>query len=302
MNIIKSSKIFWGFCRPHTLIGTSLQVITAYCLASERMSIFSQNLHLLLLVWMSSVAVNIYVVGLNQLIDINIDRVNKPFLPLAAQKLSKTNGWIISLFMGLFALVSSYLQGMYLFSTISAVLFIGSIYSLPSIYLKGNPLGAALAISLARGLISNLGVFLHFRSIMTGVIHIPFSIIAFALFNFCFAIVIALMKDTPDLIGDKLYGVRTLAVRIGVKSVFHLALSILTFAYLELTLAAIYSFSFRSALILALLHSVILAFAWLRASLLRFDNQGSIYSYYMLLWKFFYIEFGLFSFVYCIQI
>ena len=40
---------------------------------------------------------NICIVGLNQLYDVEIDRVNKPYLPLASGKLSEQQGrWIVA--------------------------------------------------------------------------------------------------------------------------------------------------------------------------------------------------------------
>lgn len=44
---------------------------------------------------MPSVLMNIYVVGLNQLFDVEIDKVNKPYLPLASGKFSMATGIII---------------------------------------------------------------------------------------------------------------------------------------------------------------------------------------------------------------
>src|SRR4051812_6538320 len=92
-------KVFWNFCRPHTIIGTSLQVLTAYFLVTCSLTWFLGNLRFLFFVWMSSVAVNIYVVGLNQIFDEKIDKINKPFLPLASGELSKSTAWSITLLM-----------------------------------------------------------------------------------------------------------------------------------------------------------------------------------------------------------
>ena len=40
---------------------------------------------------------NLYITGLNQVTDIEIDKVNKPYLPIAAGDLSKKNGIFIVL-------------------------------------------------------------------------------------------------------------------------------------------------------------------------------------------------------------
>ena len=41
---------------------------------------------------------NAYIVGINQIFDVKIDEINKPFLPIAAKILSPANAWkIVSL-------------------------------------------------------------------------------------------------------------------------------------------------------------------------------------------------------------
>lgn len=59
----------------------------------------------LLLAWIGSLAANLYVVGLNQLYDLEIDRVNKPYLPLASGDFSLREGRGIVLASGLVALL-----------------------------------------------------------------------------------------------------------------------------------------------------------------------------------------------------
>jgi len=301
MNFLQMIRIFWKFCRPHTIIGTSIAVLTVYFLVTAHSHLFFQNLNLLVLAWISCVAVNIYVVGINQIADWKVDQVNKPFLPLASGELSKTMGWFMSLSMGLMALVSSYLQGMFLFIAVSFIFMIGTAYSVPGLYLKGRPVWACLAISVARGLTLILGSFLYFQKAIFGSIQISPSIFAFAFFNFCFGMVISLMKDAPDLAGDKLYGINTLTVRVGARAVFLLAVSIVTVAYVALSVAAAFSFSAVSALFLALSHGAILGLAWFRLLKLDYSKSEGLYSYYMLFWKFFYLEFGLFALVYAVQ-
>merc|ERR1711988_1592918 len=38
---------------------------------------------------------NAYIVGINQIYDVKIDEINKPFLPIAANLLSSKNAWVI---------------------------------------------------------------------------------------------------------------------------------------------------------------------------------------------------------------
>ena len=75
---------FWKFARPHTIIGTTLSVLALYIIAMGDgsnffdESFFIYSLILLLITWISCLCGNVYIVGLNQLEDVEIDRINKP--------------------------------------------------------------------------------------------------------------------------------------------------------------------------------------------------------------------------------
>lgn len=278
-------KTFWQFSRPHTIIGTSLQVTLACLLASTKLD---------WAVWIkalfSCLCVNIYVVGLNQIIDIDIDRINKPFLPLASGAYSKKQGVWITAVSGILALTTAALQSPFLFWTVFIIFGIGTLYSMPRVFLKGSPFWAALAIATARGLVLNLGAFFHFQKSLD----LPWNILAFAFFVFGFGISISLMKDIPDMDGDRKFGVNTLSVRLGAKPVLYIALSILTLSYLALTSACLIRWDHIGPLILAVTHTIILGYLWFRATRIQFSWKESTYSFYMKLWKFFYIEYFLF--------
>lgn len=285
---------FWEFCRPHTIIGTTLQVLTAYLFASAKAGLHFERLNVLALAWISCLCVNIYVVGINQIFDIKLDKVNKPYLPLASGAFSK--GFAIQLVtaLGVAALLSSYFLGLYLFATISTIFLIGTVYSIPFTYLKGKPIAAALAISTARGLVLNLGAFLHFSESLTGKTTLPFSVIAFALFYFGLGWVISLLKDIPDLSGDRAFGIKTFAVRIGAQKVLYLAFGILAISYTGLTCAGFLDFQIQVASGLAAAHILILVFLGFKMKTIQIHQAQSVYDYYMLIWKFFYLEFALY--------
>ena len=66
----------WKFSRPHTIIGTSLSVFALYAiaLATTASAISLANIAQLLGTWIACLCGNVYIVGLNQLYDIEIDR------------------------------------------------------------------------------------------------------------------------------------------------------------------------------------------------------------------------------------
>jgi homogentisate phytyltransferase/homogentisate geranylgeranyltransferase len=103
------------------------------------------------------------------------------------------------------------------------------VYSLPPFRLKRFPLLAAFCILAVRGSLVNLGFYLQAKmstlrhSIPINLIAIiksyPESIIVSIFFAF-FGLVIALMKDVPDIKGDMEFKIRSFTVRLGVKKMF----------------------------------------------------------------------------------
>ncbi|MFN9173742.1 MAG: homogentisate phytyltransferase, partial [Synechocystis sp.] len=76
--VLTTLRAFWRFSRPPTIIGTSLSVWAVYCLAwlvnAPQATSF---LWLGVGAWGACLLGNVYIVGLNQLWDVDIDRVNK---------------------------------------------------------------------------------------------------------------------------------------------------------------------------------------------------------------------------------
>jgi homogentisate phytyltransferase / homogentisate geranylgeranyltransferase len=152
---------FWQFSRPHTIIGTSLSVLALYLIA---VAVGNRNFSLIpvLGAWIACLCGNVYIVGLNQLEDIEIDKINKPHLPLASGVFSKIQGQLIVAITGVLALVIAWRNGPFLLGMVAISLAIGTAYSLPPIRLKRFPFWAAFCIFSVRGTIVNLGLFLHF--------------------------------------------------------------------------------------------------------------------------------------------
>ncbi len=74
---------------------------------------------------------NVYIVGLNQLEDVEIDRINKPHLPLASGEFSRRQAIAIVALAGLLSLLIAIAEGPFLLATIGLSLMIGTAYSLP---------------------------------------------------------------------------------------------------------------------------------------------------------------------------
>lgn len=146
--------VLWEFSRPHTIVGSVLSVISLHLFAAAAPGAAVMNLSALAvsLAWaiVCAVLVNIYVTGLNQIFDVDIDKINKPYLPIAAGELSLPAAWIVCVGALVLGVVPSMLFYPFdkiplLTVTIGSAL-LGTAYSAPPLRLKRFPLFAALCI------------------------------------------------------------------------------------------------------------------------------------------------------------
>ncbi len=253
-----------------------------------------QTLGLVFSALIPSLCANVYIVGLNQLEDVEIDRINKPGLPLASGDFSRTEGFSIVIVTGILALVLSAMGGQFLFLTVLSSIGIGTAYSLPPLRLKRFPFWAALCIFGVRGLVVNLGFFLHFQQRLGGYGVIPLQVWALTAFVILFAFAIAIFKDIPDAKGDQLFKIRTLTLRLGIPAVFNLALWVLTSGYLLLIAAAAVGFISVQPLFLIVTHLGLLGWLWIRSFKVDLQENSNISQFYQFIWKLFFLEYLLF--------
>ncbi len=286
----------WKFSRPHTIIGTSLSVFCLYFLAIAFTdnSINYLNLMIMVETWITCLFGNVYIVGLNQLIDVEIDKINKPNLPLASGDLSQKQGELIVIISGLLAVILSSIFGIWLFATVMISLIIGTAYSLPPVRLKRFPFLASLCIFTVRGVIVNVGFFLHFTKKLNGQVFLNFPIYILTLFILIFTVAIAIFKDVPDMEGDKKYNITTFTILLGKESIFKIARWVITFCYLGIIISG-YFFRFSASYICLIIgHLGLLILLWWRSQNVNLEEKSEIASFYQFIWKLFFLEYLLF--------
>jgi homogentisate phytyltransferase / homogentisate geranylgeranyltransferase len=287
---------FWKFSRPHTILGTSLSVFALYflTLATNQSFITVDNLKELLGAWTACLCGNIYIVGLNQLYDVEIDQVNKPDLPLASGKFSLKQGqWIVGL-TGFAAIIIASFVGFWLWLTVGISLLIGTAYSVPPIRLKRFPLLAAFCILTVRGIIVNLGLFLQFNGAVTAPIFIPPVVWILTFFVLIFTIAIAVFKDVPDLEGDKKYQIQTFTLIWGPSVIFNLTRWVITVCYLGMALVGILGLGLINVPFFVGFHLVLLSLLWWRSRDVDLTQKSAIADFYQFIWKLFFLEYILF--------
>lgn len=286
----------WKFSRPHTIIGTSLSVLALYfiSLATTGNEITVLNLEQMLAVWLACICGNIYIVGLNQLYDLEIDRINKPHLPLAAGEFTLQQGKLIVGITGILALLVASLSGGWLLATVGASLLLGTAYSSPPIRLKRFPFWAAFCILTVRGVIVNLGLFLHYGNKLDGREGLNPYVWTLTLFILLFTVAIAIFKDVPDLEGDRQYNIKTFTLVIGKPAVFNLARGVITVCYFGMMFAGWFWLNSLNVSFFVVSHAVLLGLLWWRSREVDLSEKTAIADFYQFIWKLFFVEYLLF--------
>ncbi len=293
----------WRFARPHTIIGSVVSVSTLYfltCDPHQRM----HHLPLLLLSLVTGISCNIFIVGVNQIADIAIDKINKPFLPLASGALKIKEAYAIVYASALICTVCAAYVSFVLLGIVSLSMLIGMAYSLPPFNFKKHHLPAAMAITVVRGLLVNLGGYYVFSMQLHGTVIFSNEILMLSFFIVIFTIGIAWFKDLPDMAGDEKYNIRTFALVHSPKTVFFCGTVLVGLAYLVTIIFYRYFnnspdvTTFIRSTILEKGHLILLILFLLSSALVRLDSQVSVKSFYKRFWLFFFAEYLLYMTAY----
>jgi homogentisate phytyltransferase/homogentisate geranylgeranyltransferase len=289
-------KSLWKFSRPHTIIGTSLSVLALYCisLATTGNAVTAINLEQMLAVWLACLCGNIYIVGLNQICDVEIDKINKPNLPLASGAFTPKQGKLIVTFTGILALLIAGFSGIWLFTTVVVSLIIGTAYSLPPIRLKQFPFWAAFCILTVRGIIVNIGLFLHYGDKLDGTEALNPYIWTLTGFILLFTVAIAIFKDVPDLEGDQQYNINTFTLVMGKPAVFNLSRWVITVCYFGMIGAGFFWLTSLNVSFFMVSHVILLGLLWWRSRNVDLNEKTAITDFYQFIWKLFFLEYLLF--------
>jgi len=290
---MKALKILWQFGRPHTIIGSTCSITALYIIACNGTDLL-QHGWLFATTLIAALACNVFIVGINQIADVEMDKINKPYLPLAAGTLSRNNALAIVYTALTIALFFAFLASLFYFILIIIIILIGIAYSLPPLYLKQHHLPAALAITLVRGLLVNVGIFLHFQKTINGNYDVPGHVWCLAFFIMAFSIAIAWFKDLPDTEGDEKFHVRTLAVLYSKKNALLGGTLLVAAAYFAV-LGWSFFYAPKNVWYLIITHLVLFIFFLLNYFSVQLNDKNSVKHFYLRFWVFFFAEYILFA-------
>ena len=288
----------WRFSRPHTVIGTTLSIAGLYVIAASSLpgAALGEGLGDLACVLVAGFCVNVSIVGVNQLTDVEIDRINKPWLPIAAGELTLAQARRIVVACSVIPLGLAVTQGVVEVLAVAAGLLVGAAYSLPPLRLKRFPVLASLSITLVRSVVVNLGVALHFSAALgvgAAAGTVPGAAWALTAFVVPFSFAIAILKDVPDLEGDRAFRISTFTVRLGGRRVLGIGMAALTLAYLGMAVLGPLLLAGVQPVVLSVGHGIALALLWVWAVRTDVEDPAAFMRFYMRVWTLFFVEYPL---------
>jgi homogentisate phytyltransferase/homogentisate geranylgeranyltransferase len=290
----RAASVLWRFSRPHTIIGTAISVaglltiVVAAGTDKGAAAIAFDGFWTLV----AAISVNVFIVGVNQITDVEIDRVNKPFLPIAAGDLSRENAWRIVAAAGVLPLVLAITQGAAETAAVAAALAVGAAYSLPPARLKRFPILASLCVSGVRSAIVNLGVAGHFTATLSlDGATIPAAVWALTAFVLPFSLAIAILKDVPDAEGDRRYAITTFTVRYGPRAVMHAGIALLAVAYLGMATLGPLLVDDANPVLLSVTHLGALGLLLAAARGVDPSDHAGFTQLYFRVWQLFFLEY-----------
>ncbi|KAI3524566.1 hypothetical protein L1887_03225 [Cichorium endivia] len=230
--------VIYRFSKVYTLQGTVLSIISISLLAIQKLSDFTPLFFIgVLQAVIGGSLANSYVASINQLSDIDIDKINKPHLPLASGEISVKTAIRLTL---LYAILGFFLGWSIKSWPLKLGLFlwyaVGTAYSvdLPLLRWKRDPALAAMSVWSLQGTIIPILFHLH-------------------------------AQDIPDVEGDKINGVNSMASQVGTKTVIG--------------------------------HMILGFILWREANLVDLKNNEAIESFYLFIWKIYGAEYLLVPFL-----
>lgn len=204
---------FLQLCRPYTLLAPGVGIVCGSLLAWKEAPADMSPLHrlsLLLIGMLSAMILNAASNIINEIYDLDIDRINKPSRPLPSGTVTITQAkfYSVSLYLlaiGLAALINTPFLILVCIAALATVL-----YSVPPLRTKQHWLWAALTIAIPRGMLLKVAGWAVLGSIDSREPWLIGSIYGLFLLG------ASATKDFSDIRGDQAHGCNTLPVKFGV--------------------------------------------------------------------------------------
>jgi len=259
--------LFWEFSRPFTLLAPALGMLSGgiTALGAQPPTPFGWSVALnLVLGTLMAALLNAGSNGLNQIYDLEVDRVNKPGRPLPSGRMSLTEAKVISVVFFVVALALAWSVNMRCFSLALAATVLTYLYSVPPARTKARGLLANVTIAIPRGTLLKVAGW----SCVKPIDHLEPWYIG-AIFGL-FLLGASSTKDFADIPGDRAGGCRTLPIIYGVREAAMLIAPFFVFPFLLMPIGALTGVLTGNAISLSVLGLVLAAWGtWVARLILR---------------------------------
>ncbi|QHO18923.1 naringenin 8-dimethylallyltransferase 2, chloroplastic isoform X6 [Arachis ipaensis] len=226
---------------------------------------------------------------------IGLFKINKPYRPLASGKISYKTGVIISiscLFMSFGLAGISRSKPLLWCLLIYFVGMTGYSINLPLLRWKQSTIPTLLSTVPANLIANILAPFLHMKTyVLEKTTIFPRSIVfASVVMSVYYLVIMLLLKEIPDLEGDKVTGLQTLSVHFGPKQVFWSCVLLLEMAYgIAIIMGATSPFLW-SKIFTVIAHGIMALIFWYRADSVDLKSKDYSQSFYMFIYKLLCVE------------
>lgn len=290
--MFQSLRILWDFGRPHTVIASFISITTLYLLVVPAESIFDFfSIYGLTLV--AALGCNVFITGLNQITDVELDKENKAFLPIARGDLSVERATLIIWIALAICLVCASLVSWWMLGIMAFIAAIGYAYSVPPIRLKKHHLPAALSIVVVRGILVNLGIGWILEYVITGDWGQVDALIPLTIFVSAYSFAIAWFKDLYDVKGDEQHQIKTIPVLYSISAAFRYGSGLVIAAYIATLLYALQYIN-EGKIMIIVAHGLLLTLFIVHVLRSNIQSREGIYRFYMRFWVFFFAEYAVF--------
>jgi 4-hydroxybenzoate polyprenyltransferase len=238
---IGCTMVYWKFARPFTLLVPATGMIAGALMAlgatpkwvsewsSDELGIVARIVAGALL----GAALNVFSNGVNQIFDLEVDRINKPERMLPSGSITKREAWAVSLAGLLVAISLGWAFNWQCFSIVLVAALLTYIYSAPPLRTKSRLLWANITIAIPRGTL----LIVCGWSTVKNVWQIEPWLIG-AVFG-GYILGAATTKDFSDAEGDRRGGCRTLPVVFGPRKAVRIIIPFLVLPFLFLVPGAL---------------------------------------------------------------
>ncbi|XP_024016982.1 homogentisate solanesyltransferase, chloroplastic-like [Morus notabilis] len=162
VQIYRCGSAFKKFQRPYAILPATISVICLFArVLLENPQLFKWSLLIKAVPCLIAILLAYaYCVCINDIYDADIDRINKPYLPIPAGEVSLKQAWLFAIFDEFFGLMIFWLMNAdrIITSLYCLTLFIGTIYSAPPVRFKRSCVATIILLALTWGVLHNVGI------------------------------------------------------------------------------------------------------------------------------------------------